>query len=436
MRRCSFRSSLVISISSPQPIVGQPATVFPCRPAGGSPLLPYLPSLHRSFTQVSVSLPYFQPSPPGDIQVLARLSAVLSESETLSKSQFCSGSSLRGHLEWAPWKPNKGAGQLLSMLELRGAVGSVWSVGGYLGNTSVEFLNLSALLFSSNYILMLLLSWKLEQSLTSTWSIMYKLVALEKILHILSITVGCWWAHAAGPGLIITCLRACGWGRKPHTTAPMLGLPLEAEIGTAKTSFRVICDVSDDGGFFSNIQLDVNVPKRVVLLSHLKYDTGSQTVICLIRFICVWINFLRGDGTWGGGQDVARHPSELLGGESKQNRQAASRISTEISPVRWSEVGLTPHLLKNASVSGSTTSRRVTLPPTLMAATTSECVFPSTDMPFTCKGKQGDFWTRLEITKNMALFVFCFPPQSSGFILQYYHFVWGQRQQGRKSCGS
>lgn len=55
--------------------------------------------------------------------------------------------------------------------------------------------------------------------------------------------------------------------------------------------------VSDSFFFFFNIQLDVNVPKRVVLLSHLKYDTGSQTVICLIRCICVWINFLREDGT-------------------------------------------------------------------------------------------------------------------------------------------
>lgn len=100
----------------------------------------------------------------------------------------------------------------------------------------------------------------------------------------------------------------------------------------------------------------------------------------------------------------------------EQTKQAGSisylrqRPTTEISPVRWSEVGLTPHLLKNASVSGSTTSRRVTFPPTLMAATTSECVFPSTDMPFTCKEKQGDFWTRMEITKNIALFMFCFPP--------------------------
>lgn len=30
----------------------------------------------------------------------------------------------------------------------------------------------------------------------------------------------------------------------------------------------------------------------MVLLSHLKCDTGSQTVICLIRPFCVWINFL------------------------------------------------------------------------------------------------------------------------------------------------
>lgn len=53
------------------------------------------------------------------------------------------------------------------------------------------------------------------------------------------------------------------------------------------------------------------------------------------------------------------------------------------SPVRCSEVGVTRHLLKKASVSGSTTSSRVSCPPALMAATTSECVLPSTNILFT-----------------------------------------------------
>lgn len=206
MRRCSLRSSLAISISSPQSIVGQPVTVFPCGPAGGSPLLPYLPSLHRSFTQVSASTPYFSPllqvtikSRPGSRLFWVRAKPLLQvPSSAPAPAWEATWSERLGNQtkvlasSWACWS-------------LRGAVGSVWSAGGYLGNTSAEFLNLSALLFRSNYILMLLLSWKLEQSLTSTWSIMYKLVALGKILHILSITVGCWWAHAAGPGLIITC---------------------------------------------------------------------------------------------------------------------------------------------------------------------------------------------------------------------------------------
>lgn len=38
--------------------------------------------------------------------------------------------------------------------------------------------------------------------------------------------------------------------------------------------------------------------------------------------------------------------------------------------------------------------------------------------------------------KTLPCSCFVSPSQSSGFILQYYHFVWGQRQQGRKSCGS
>lgn len=200
---------------------------------------PPLPSIPPPILHSGLSLnTLFQPSPPGDIQVLARLSAVLSESETLSKSQFCSGSSLRGHLEWAPWKPNKGAGQLLSVLELRGAVGSVWSAGGYLGNTSVEFLNLGALLFRSNYILMLLLSWKLEQSLTSTWSIMYKLVAVGKILHILSITVGCWWAHVAGPGLIITLPEGLWLRQEAPYNCTYVGAPSRGEDRYSKNKLQ------------------------------------------------------------------------------------------------------------------------------------------------------------------------------------------------------
>lgn len=170
----------------------------------------------------------------------------------------------------------------------------------------MEFLNLRALLFLSNYNLMLLLSWKLEQSLTSTYSIMYKLGALGKILYTISITVGCLWAYMAGPGLISTCLRVCSWGRKPpQKTAPVLGLPLEAKIGRAKTSFRVNCDdcfflkvfVWSFSFFYHSTCCEMCQRQRVVLLSHLKYDTGSQTVICLIRFICVWINFLLEDGT-------------------------------------------------------------------------------------------------------------------------------------------
>lgn len=53
------------------------------------------------------------------------------------------------------------------------------------------------------------------------------------------------------------------------------------------------------------------------------------------------------------------------------------------SPVRCSEVGVTLHLLKKASVSVSTTSSRASSPPALMAATTCECVFPSTGTSFT-----------------------------------------------------
>jgi len=60
-----------------------------------------------------------------------------------------------------------------------------------------------------------------------------------------------------------------------------------------------------------------------------------------------------------------------------------------LSPDRWSKAGATRHLLKKASVSGSTTSRRASFPPALMAATTSECVFPSTDRLFTCGEKHG-----------------------------------------------
>lgn len=153
---------------------------------------------------------------------------------------------------------------------------------------------------------MLLLSWKLEQSPTSTYSIMYKLGALGKILYTISITVGCLWAYMAGPGLISTCLRVCSWGRNPfQKTAPMLGLPLEAKIGTAKTSFRVNCDdcfflkVFVCSFSFFTIQHAVKCAKDRgwSFCPHLKYDTGSQTVICLIRFICVWINFLLEDGT-------------------------------------------------------------------------------------------------------------------------------------------
>lgn len=60
-----------------------------------------------------------------------------------------------------------------------------------------------------------------------------------------------------------------------------------------------------------------------------------------------------------------------------------SELIAALSPVTWSKVGVTRHLLKKASVSGSTTSSRVTLPPALIAATTSECVFPSTNTAFT-----------------------------------------------------
>lgn len=55
-----------------------------------------------------------------------------------------------------------------------------------------------------------------------------------------------------------------------------------------------------------------------------------------------------------------------------------------------SGVGATLHLLKKASVSVSTTSREVSSPPDLMAATTSECCFPSTVIPFTWRDRGSD----------------------------------------------
>lgn len=88
--------------------------------------------------------------------------------------------------------------------------------------------------------------------------------------------------------------------QEPPQTAPMLGLPLEAKIGTAKTSFRLNCD---EGFFFLFFFFLIKLTccgmcksQRVVLLSHLKYDPESHSVICLIRLICVWINFLLEEG--------------------------------------------------------------------------------------------------------------------------------------------
>lgn len=111
-----------------------------------------------------------------------------------------------------------------------------------------------------------------------------------------------------------------------------------------------------------------------------------------------------------------------------------------LSPVRWSVLGATRHFLKKASVSGSTTSRRVSLPPALIKDTTSECVFPSTDTPFTWGGGGGR-----ERKKEILLFLFlgclslfsCRSEQTVlslwRFLSQYYHFVC-QSFPERKSC--
>lgn len=138
-----------------------------------------------------------------------------------------------------------------------------------------------------------------------------------------------------------------------------------------------------------------------------------------------------------------------------------------LSPVRCSEVGVTRHLLKKASVSGSTTSSRVSCPPALMAATTSECVLPSTDILFTWRRQKEEKRQRETLDMN-EIFKLCktvckpfktwpkkvlivafrgcpssFPHRSeqtsslSGifFFPVYYQFVC-QRLQGRKSCVS
>lgn len=181
---CSYSRTVILTVDIFSPTYCWPArnnvSVQPCNtrslqvtPAGGGP--------HSSLTFHPSTDPSLSPNTDTGLNLNTLFQALLQVTfksclalccpeweKVLSKSQFCTGSSLRGHLEWAPWKPNKGAGQLLSVSELRGRVGTMWSAGGYLGNTSVEFLNLRALLFLSNYILMLLLSWKLEQSLTTT----------------------------------------------------------------------------------------------------------------------------------------------------------------------------------------------------------------------------------------------------------------------------
>lgn len=80
-------------------------------------------------------------------------------------------------------------------------------------------------------------------------------------------------------------------------------------------------------------------------------------------------------------------PPAILSVARKKPKQKTSgdinRPTAGLSPVTCSKLGATRHLLKKASASGSTTSSLVTLPPALMAATTSECVFPSTAMAFT-----------------------------------------------------
>lgn len=147
----------------------------------------------------------------------------------------------------------------------------------------------------------------------------------------------------------------------------------------------------------------------------------SDSNLSDLIYLCLKINFLLRASTWSRGQEVSqclclrvlaegerkvkeskrRKDLKEEGGKEtmwetfnlvgSRGRQAETDLLSAsclqptviLSPVRCSGVGLTRHLLKKASVSGSTTSRRATLPPTLMAATTSECVFPSTDTPFT-----------------------------------------------------
>lgn len=77
-----------------------------------------------------------------------------------------------------------------------------------------------------------------------------------------------------------------------------------------------------------------------------------------------------------------------------------------LSPVRCSEVGVTRHLLKKASVSGSTTSSRVSCPPALMAATTSEWVLPSTDILFTWRRQKEEKRQRETLDMN-EIFKLC-----------------------------
>lgn len=83
-------------------------------------------------------------------------------------------------------------------------------------------------------------------------------------------------------------------------------------------------------------------------------------------------------------------------------------LDMRVIPVMWSSVGRTLHLLKNSSVSASTTSSLVSSPPALMAPTTSECCMPITDTPFTWerRGEGREFYIDLTLG-TFDLFLVC-----------------------------